>query len=526
MSGKTSPEVLEQKIMELEKKISEIEESGKKCRELMEYLPETIFELDTENNITIVNRKGFEVFGYTKEDFDRGLNAVNIITPNDRKRAAENIERIRGGEDLGLTDYLVTKKDGTTFPAMIHSIAVRNQDGPIGIRGFFADATDKMKIEAQARQSQRMEAIGVLAGGVGHDFNNILTIIIANIEIAMMNMPNGDQRRVRLENAIDASLRAKDLVSQLITFSRSKEKGRFLLKINLMVKESLNLLASITPKNVKITQNVRYESGKVLGDPVQINQLLMNLCMNSLQAMEENGGTLDVSLMNVELDEQTAFGYQLAKGGTYVNLRVTDTGVGIDPKIQDRIFEPYFTTKEKGKGSGLGLSVVYGIVKDYGGGIRVDSFPGKGTTVNIVFPVVEEAPKRQPPEESPDSKKRKTILFVDDEEIIIEVAHLVLENLGFDVKSTTSPANALELLKSAPDQVDLVITDASMPIMKGEELIRNILSICPNMPTIICTGNSGIISEQQARKLGISAFLRKPFKKADMMNAIQEALGA
>ncbi len=403
MDDKTLCKELEQKIMVLEKKISEVEkreaklrEIEKKYEELLEYLPETIFELDMAFDITFVNRNGFEIFGYNQEEFDKGINGLDIIAPADRPRAAENIAKVLMGEVLGLTDYTAIRKEGSTFPIMIHSTAIKDKGRTVGIRGFIIDASEKKKIESQLYQAQRLEAVGVLAGGIAHDFNNILSIIVANIEFIIQKKPEGDPERVGLQNAVDASFRARDLVSQLMAFSRFKEKERFPLKINLILKESLKLLGPLIPQNINLIQKIHYEAGEVFSDPSEINQLVLNLCMNAIHAMEENGGTLNVSLMNVEIDERTASEYQLAECGTYLRLAVKDTGSGVDPKIQDRIFEPYFTTKEKGKGTGLGLSVVYGIVKEYGGSIKIDSGPGKGTTVTVLFPVVKKTSEVEP----------------------------------------------------------------------------------------------------------------------------------
>ena len=532
MTDKPSYEELERKILELEAKIAEFEKteiklrnSEKKFRELAELLPETIYEFDMEMKITFVNHNALEQFGYTREEFESGLSALNMVVPEDRPRATENIKKILNGNDLGLTEYTALRKDGATFSAMMHSTLILDRGMPMGVRGFLIDTTEKKNMEAQLRQAQKMEAIGTLTGGVAHDFNNILSIIVANTELAMNRIPDDHPAKKRLENVIDSSFRARDVVGQLLAFSRSKEKEKFPLNISFMVKESLKLLRTVTPENIKIHQDIRYKTGKILSDPAQINQLMVNLCMNAFHAMEDKNGVLEVKLMNIELDEEGAAAYQLTIPGQYVNLLIKDTGSGIDPELKNRIFELYFSTRGTGKGSGSGLSVVCGIVKENKGGIKFDSTLGKGTCVSVVFPIIEDLPKIEKESKKTATVNLGTILVVDDEELILEVAQFILENLGYQVKSTPSPVKALEMFRETPSQFHLVITDASMPQMTGTALTKEILKIRPEIPVVICTGNSANITKEDAEHAGAKAFLMKPFKRADLEKALHKAMG-
>ena len=264
MNSQKASEQLEQRIQELEKRASELEEieaklrrSEKRFRELAELLPETIYEMDLENNLTFVNRKAFGMFGYTQEDFDKGIKGLNMISPKDQKRAAENIAKIMTGKELGLRNYEAIRKDGSTFPVMIHSVPITHEGRTTGIRGFIIDMTEKQQIEAQLREAQKMEAIGTLTGGIAHDFNNILTIIMANSELAIHKLAQENQSSKYLERILDASLRARDVVSQLLTFSRTKEKDTMPLRISYILKESLKFLRATIPNNINAVSLTR-----------------------------------------------------------------------------------------------------------------------------------------------------------------------------------------------------------------------------------------------------------------------------
>jgi CheY-like chemotaxis protein len=370
-----------------------------------------------------------------------------------------------------------------------------------------------------------MESIGTLAGGIAHDFNNILGIIIGNTELAIDDVPEWNPARLNLEEVRTASLRAKDVVRQLLSFARKTDPERKPVNINSVITGTLKLLRSSIPTSIEIRSNIPNESQIILADPTQINQVTINLCTNAAQAMEDQEGVIEISLENVSLDKLTAQSHALSSG-LYAQLTVKDTGHGIDPEIQDRIFDPYFTTREVGKGSGMGLAVVHGIVMNHDGTILVDSDIGKGATFKIFFPIVESEPlaKITTGEDLPMGKER--IIFVDDEESILKMGHQRLERLGYTVESTTSPIEALDLFSSKPDQFDLVISDLTMPKMTGDKLAKEILNIRPDIPVILCTGFSEKIDEKKAKDIGAADYIEKPLDKRDFAFKVRKVLDA
>jgi PAS domain S-box-containing protein len=394
----------------------------------------------------------------------------------------------------------------------------------------FTDITDKKlaeeereRLEEQLRQSHKMEAIGTLAGGIAHDFNNMLGIILGNTELAIDDVPEWNPARLNLKEIKIASFRAKDVVRQLLSFARKTDQKRKPVKINPIITDVLKLLRSSIPTSIEIRSNIPKESQIIFADPTQINQIMINLCTNAAQAMEEDGGILEISLDSMSLDESTAQPNPLSLG-QYVKLTVNDTGHGIAPEIKDRIFDPYFTTREFGKGSGMGLAMVHGIVMNHDGAITVESEVGKGTTFNIFFPIVrrEPVPEITIDEDLPTGKER--ILFVDDEESIVKMGRQRLERLGYKVESTTSPIEALELFRSKPDQFDLVITDLTMPKMTGDKLVKEILNIRSEMPIILCTGFSEKINGEKAKEIGAFGYIEKPVDKRDLAVAVRRVL--
>jgi len=394
----------------------------------------------------------------------------------------------------------------------------------------FTDITDKKlaeeereRLEEQLRQSHKMEAIGTLSGGIAHDFNNMLGIILGNTELAIDDVPEWNPAWLNLEEIKIASFRAKDVVRQLLSFARKTDQKRKPVKINPIITDVLKLLRSSIPTSIEIRSNIPKESQIIFADPTQINQVMINLCTNAAQAMEEDGGILEISLDSMTLDESTAQPNALSLG-QYVKLTVNDTGHGIAPEIKDRIFDPYFTTREFGKGSGMGLAMVHGIVMNHDGVITVESEVGKGTTFNIFFPIVsrEPVPEITIDEDLPTGKER--MLFVDDEESIVKMGRQRLERLGYKVESTTSPIEALELFRSKPDQFDLVITDLTMPKMTGDKLVKEILNIRSEMPIILCTGFSEKVNGEKAKEIGAFGYIEKPVDKRDLAVAVRRVL--
>ncbi len=383
---------------------------------------------------------------------------------------------------------------------------------------------DRKELEAQLQQAQKMEAIGTLAGGIAHDFNNILAAVMGHAELAQLDAPEGGRLRTHFTQVLHATNRAKDLVNQILTFSRQGKQERKPLQLGPIVKQTIRMLRASIPATIDIRQNIRQGSGMVLADPTQINQVLMNLSTNAAHAMGAKGGVLEFSLEHVGLDAETAAKYQDLKPGPYEKLTVSDTGHGMDDAVKERIFDPYFTTKEKDVGTGLGLAAVHGIVKNCGGSICVFSQPGKGTTFQIFFPetTMKTEEETQITEFVP--KGHEHIMFVDDEEVLADVGQQMLERLGYTVERLTSPIEALEVFRAEPDKFELIITDQTMPHVTGETFAKELMSIRHDVPVVICTGYGDLIPEDKAKGIGIRRVVAKPYSLRDLATTIREVL--
>ena len=381
---------------------------------------------------------------------------------------------------------------------------------------------EKERLEDKLRQAQKMESIGTLAGGIAHDFNNILGIILGNTELAIDDVPEWNPARNNLDEVRKACLRAKDVVRQILAFSRKSGTEQKRINMAPVVTESLKLLRASIPTSIDIRQNIADDIHDILGDPTQIHQIMINLCTNAAHAMENEGGTLEVTVENAIIDADTAFRYADLHPGPYVQLRLSDTGHGINPEVTDRIFDPYFTTKDVGKGTGLGLSVVHGIVNSHNGRIVLESNPGKGTTFNIFFPAIERQRQEGPKQLQILPTGRERILFVDDEKSMATLNQRRLERLGYKVTLQTDSSLALQLFRSDPNQFDLVITDMTMPKMTGDRLAQAILKIRPDIPIILSTGYSDKISEAKAQGFGIRKYIEKPIEIEDLARSVRE----
>jgi PAS domain S-box-containing protein len=374
------------------------------------------------------------------------------------------------------------------------------------------------------RQAQKLESIGTLAGGIAHDFNNILSPIMMHSELGMMDLPPDNPVQHNLKEIFKAVERARDMVKQILAFSRKGEGERAVIKITPILKEVLRLLRSSIPTTIDIHQKLEAELDTVFADPTQIHQILMNLCANASHAMQERGGKLTINLTEEHLDPEATGKFYDLNHGPYLKLTVSDTGHGIDAETMDRIFEPYFTTKKTGEGTGMGLAMVHGIVKSYDGNITVESEQGKGTTFNVYLPRIEAdvSPGEEPSVQPPTGTER--LLLVDDEKAAVDVMQTMLEKLGYKVTARTSSIEALEAFRNNPQEFDLVITDQTMPNMTGKDLARELKSNRPEIPVILCTGFSEQIDEEKAKGMGISAFVMKPIIIQEIAKTIREAL--
>jgi signal transduction histidine kinase/CheY-like chemotaxis protein len=378
--------------------------------------------------------------------------------------------------------------------------------------------------EKRLARAQKMEAIGTLAGGIAHEFNNILGIMLGNIELAMMDVPESNPAHFNLREVQSATLRAKEVVRQILSFSRHSEHELKPVKISDIVGESINFLRSSLPSSIEIRREIRTGIDTVLADSTQIHQVLINLCTNATHAMRDNGGILSITLEHIALDETDAARYPSLYPGDHVKLSISDTGHGIKKEIMDRIFDPYFTTKRVGDGTGMGLAVVHGIVTNHGGVITVSSEPEKGALFTILLPVVMEPVVSEEKKVDSHPVGNERILFVDDEMSIVMVGKQMIERLGYEVITRTSSVEALELFKIKSDQFDLIITDMTMPNLTGDRLAEAILKIRTDIPIILCTGYSDRISEQKAREMGIQAFVLKPLDIGGVAHTIRNVL--
>jgi len=414
-------------------------------------------------------------------------------------------------------------KDGRIRTGLMsaHQLRIDNQDAILSIT---RDITEQRKLEFQLQQSQKMESIGTLAGGIAHDFNNILFPILGYTEMLLGDVPEDSPFKDSLKGIYTSALRAKDLVKQILAFSRQDNSKLKLMKIQPLVKEVLKLIRATIPTTIEIKQDINPDCGVIKADPTQIHQIVMNLATNAFHAMEKKGGELKVSLKEMEFGPLDIVNPNMVPG-IYVCLTVADTGKGMDKNLTDKIFDPFFTTKPIGKGTGMGLSVVHGIVTAMGGVIQVYSEPGKGTQFHVYLPVEKTLSEKQ----ATISKTKiqggtEQILLVDDEHAILTMEKRMLERLGYQVTSRTSSLEALEAFRDSPDKFDLVITDMSMPNMSGDKLSVELTKIRPGIPILLCTGFSEIMSEEKAMLLGIKGFLFKPIVMNDLAKKVREVL--
>jgi len=379
--------------------------------------------------------------------------------------------------------------------------------------------------ERQLQQVMKLQAIGTLAGGIAHDFNNILFPIVGYTELTMDEVPEDSQAAQNLKEVLKATHRAKGLVQQILTFSRQGGQERKPLQVQSLIKEALKLLRATIPSSIEIECNVNEKCGSIMGDPTQIHQIIMNLCTNAYHAMQETGGALEVSLKEVDISYETSVERVGMKIGRHLELTVKDAGHGMGPEVLERIFEPYYTTKEQGKGTGLGLSVIHGIIKNHGGDISVSSQPGKGSTFTVYLPVIDDIDTEIEPEAvAAATQGSERILLIDDEKPIIDIEQQILERLGYKVTSKTDSQEALEEFAALPENFDLVITDMTMPKMTGDQLARKLMDIKPGIPVILCTGFNETINEEKALAMGIDKFIMKPIVKDELANTIRTVL--
>lgn len=414
--------------------------------------------------------------------------------------------------------------DGRTL--RIHGFPVRDKAGKIvSAVEVVEDITGLTRLEGQLRQAQKMESLGTLAGGIAHDFNNILSGILGYTELALEKAKDLPALQGYLSEVYRAGMRATDLTKQILTFSRRTDTELSPLMITPTTREALKLLRSTLPTTIEIRERIDKNLGEILADPTQIHQIIMNLCTNASHAMEPFGGILEVGLSEVQLDEPLTLSVDKLQPGRYIRLTISDTGCGMSPEIITSIFDPYFTTKDLGEGTGLGLSVVHGIVNECGGGVSVVSVQGKGSTFSLYFPITKKNAIRSiEARREPLPTGTEHILVVDDEPAILKVLTVVLQKQGYQVTTDNDSTRALERFKEDSSLFDLVISDVTMPKLKGDSLMAEIKAIKPDIPVILCTGYSNSLSEQKALQVGAAALMIKPIAKKHLLTGIREVL--
>ncbi|MDQ1350245.1 MAG: hypothetical protein QG657_546 [Acidobacteriota bacterium] len=503
-----------------------LRESEEKYRNVVENANEAIF-VAQDWVLKFCNPKTIEILGFTQEELANKPFA-ELIHPDDKEMVVvRHKRRLQGERFEDVYSFRIVSKNQQVKWVEIKPILILWEGRPATLN-FMSDITirkreeaERKKLEAQLLHSQKMEAMGTLAGGIAHDFNNILGAVLGYTELSINELSEGSLVRANLEYVLSAASRAKELVKQILAFSRKADQEKKLVYLKQIIEEAMKLLRSLLPTTIEIRSRIADGLNPIMADPTRLHQLIMNLCTNAGHAMRENGGLLEIILDEMALDADAVKGKEL-EPGWYQRLSVSDTGHGMDGETKRRIFDPYFTTKKEGEGTGMGLSVVHGIIKSHKGEITVYSEPGKGTTFHVLLPVTTETgevPGVEAPGPIPRGSER--ILLVDDEWALVELGKQMLERIGYNVVVKSSSIDAFETFRSNPAAFDLIITDQTMPVMTGVQLARQIKNIRPDIPIILCTGFSESVDEETFRSRGIDAFVMKPIAMREIAAVIR-----
>lgn len=504
-----------------------LERSEERYRALFEESTDSILITTPAGNIVEANLSAVDLLGYDgkTELYQLDIRHDLYVEPGDRDRFQS---LIAGKGFVENFETVLRRKNGERITVLITGNMVGDEEGKsVRYRVSVRDITEQRRLQTQLLQAQKMESIGTLAGGIAHDFNNILGAIMGYSELTLIDLPESTDAHENISEVLKATYRARDIVKQILAFSRKTKETHKPVAVHDVIKEALRLLRASIPATITIRSDIDTGSGNVLADPNQLHQVIMNLCTNAHHAMRKEGGSLRIKLRGVVLDRQSAMISQRLAEGPYVQLTISDSGHGMDEQTVKRIFEPYFTTKGKEEGSGLGLAVVHGIVDSYGGTVTVESVPGEGSTFTILLPRIEaERDKKPPGRDSELPRGTEKVLFVDDELPLARLGEKMLEKLGYEVTLASSGVEALEKVKADSAGYDIVITDQTMAGITGAKLAEELLEMHPELPIVICTGYSDILDEVKAREMGVKALLMKPLDINKLAETVRKALNS
>jgi PAS domain S-box-containing protein len=511
-----------------------LKESRERLKLVVNNIPVVVGRLYQDGTVDFLEDKLEGLTGFSSQEFGAGGRPWSeVILKEDQEPARKAFLHALGTDHTYVKQYRIKSKDGRVIWLQESGrITCDSQGRALYTDIVILDVTERKQakemrpqFEAQLRQAQRMDAIGSLAGGIAHDFNNILGVMLGYTEMALMTLKEDDSLKRRLQQVLRAGKRGKELVAQILSFSRPSPQERRPVKISAIVKEALNMLRATLPSTIELKMRLEEDQDTILADPTQMHQVIINLCANAAHAMRDKGGLLDISVEPVNLDAKAAAQFHGLSPGPHLRLTVKDSGHGMDRDTMEKIFDPFFTTKKMEEGTGMGLAVVHGIIKAHEGAITVQSKVGKGSEFQIYLPRVEAMELPGGTEAPVAENGQERLLFVDDEEWLVDMWKEILESLGYQMTVTTRPLEALDMFKKNPQDFDLVIADQTMPQMTGLELAQELLALRPELPVILVTGFSQVVTPETAKAAGVREFIMKPLSISELTNAISQALG-